>query len=734
MVNYVRAPQSAATANISVTITNDIIFHDANATMNEYYDTEYDKLGKLPTTIQGVDDWEMTFWGLAIAGNTSDITSTQFFLDMDPDGYSTQFFNSSGGTGTELPLVDGFTKSTSYFSAPDQSTFRDETLLVSHSGNLFTSPSTPTTLSERYKTMWTGGPYWWDTLNTTGYYNDFNTTSTLDFANTAIGTEGHIYDDDVENVLFFAAYGPGRYVKEFANRFRIGVKTNTTTDYRLQVCVRTEDTDTAYSNVVRLREVSKGLPQVGGNTFYFNQGEDLEWISTQHTDTQTGMVDSVVYPYVTQVQLSYPRPARFEDTDDQTTFAFIYEGKKVPELNANGAAVGTDAFSATTAEVAYDYITNKRYGMGEIVADATSGDQDQYLKYMLYDAKARCDEQLTTTDSTGNTATQSRYTFNSVVSADADKFATATKILNNMHAKYYFHNGFFKIYQDKPQTPVKVVNQSNAIDIKFRGRSSLPKINTYYVKYNNERKLFQQDIAFAELREQLNSGMPVVSQEVVMEGITNKYQAQRHARYLAETERNKQEFVEYVAGADHVYLKPGDLVHVQATTDDGKKHSGRILSLANSVVTIDANVEVDTTKSYEMIIDNAVNTTDNTFTPFTQTPVDDAVFITAAVPTANNTNQFTLLSTTGLQDINQDNGSLTAYNRQTFNLVEVTTTPSESYQVDKIYRIQSIVETGPLQYQVVAQRYDENKWANIDAGFGYGYDIEEAWATTYTET
>ena len=726
MPTFVKAPETTASSQLSVNFNTEVLFHtQASSTQAQ--------LSAL--TMSGMEDYELTWFGLAIGGNTSAITTTPFQLNIDNTGM-TRAFGASGGDGVDfdLALTKSFTQVAS--SAPSTDTRLLALVEVDYFTDNFTSA---TTLSEHYKELWIGGKGAGDTTDPN--FAAYNHSNTLNFATAPIGTGGHIHSDDVTNVLFIAFWGPGRYVKEAAKRLKIRPTSNQTTEFILQACVRTETQDTAFSEICRLRETTTGLPATTGTTFFFNQGQDTDWVTDSMRDSDTSMIDTVVYPHTSLVQLSYPRPVKFEDKDDDTTFGFIYEGKKIKALAASGATASSDAFGSTTADVAYDFISSRRYGMGEMIADistsASAGNDPQtnYLRFQLKDAKDRCEQVLTTRDSSGTTSTQSRYTFNSVLDQDANKFETLQKILNNMNAQYYFHNGYLMIYQDVPDHIVKTVNQSNCSDIRFTGRNHLPETNTFYVKYNNENKMFKQDIAFAELRDQLSTGMPVVSKEVIMQGITNKHQAERHARYLAESSRDEKEFVEYVAGADHIYTKPGDLINLTHTEDDGIKHSGRIKSLSGSVITIDSTIELDPTKSYKIFIDNGTLEGTSTLSPFNQTISDDLVFETTATVASTSTNQLTLSSTTGLRSINADHGSLTAFENQVFNLVEVDTSPTKSYQQEKIYRVQSITELAPFQYQVVAQRYDNDKWVDIDLGFDFGYSLSfNSITTSYTET
>lgn len=722
-LTFVKAPDTAGSSELAINFNTENFFYTSASSTPATLSS---------ITMSGVEDYELTWFGLAIGGNNSAITSTTFNTTIDNTGMTEAFSSIAQGVDWDLNL----SKSTTKNNVPATDSRLGAIIETDYFTFNFLSASS---MSEAYKEIWIDGKLANDTTDPN--FNAYNHTNTLNFATSTMGTGGHIFNDDVTNVLFLCFWGPGRYVKEVAKRFQIRPTSNFSVEFKLQACVRTETQDTAYSDVAGLRESTTGLPTSGGTTFFYNQGEDTEWVTDALRDSETNMIDTVVYPHTSLVQLSYPRPVKFEDKDDDTTFGFIYEGKKIRTQSGSGAISSSDTFVNTTADVAHDFITSKRYGMGEMIADisttatAVNDEQTNYLRFQLKDAKDRCEQVLTTRNSSGSTSTQSRYTFNSVLDQAANKFETLQKILNNMNAQYYFHNGYLQIYQDIPGSPVKIVNQSNCSNVHFSGRNHLPETNTFYVKYNNENKMFKQDIAFAELRDQLNTGFPVVSKEVVMQGITNKHQAERHARYLAESSRTEKEFVEYTAGADHVYTKPGDLINLTHTEDDGIKHSGRIKSISGTTVTIDSNIELDPTKSYKVFIDNGTLEGTSTLTPFNQTISDNLVFETTATVASTSINQLTFISTTGLRSINADHGDLTAFENQVINLVEIDTTPTKSFQQEKIYKVKSITEIEPFQYQVVAQRYDNEKWTEIDLGFDHGYTLSfNNLATTYQET
>lgn len=720
MATFVKAPPIPESSALGISFNNDFFFHTASSSTPATLSS---------ISINGVSDHQLVWFGLAIGGNTNLIQSTTFATTIDNTGMLEAFSNSAQGVDWDLNLSRSTTKN----NVPSTDSRLGAIIETDYATFNFLTAST---MSEAYKEIWTGGKLANDT--TDAVYDDYEHNFTLNFATSTMGTEGHIFNDDVTNVLFLTFWGPGRYVKEVAKRFQIRPTNNTDTEFVLQACVRTETEDTAYSDTARLRETLTGIPSTGGSTFFYNQGDDDAWITSDVKDTSTDMIDSVVYPHTSLVQLSYPRGQKLEDKDDDTTFGFIYQGKKIRTLEANGTIGTSDIFSNSTAEVAYDFISNKRYGLGEsfpTLDNSTSAavfdPQTNYLRHMLRDAKVRCAEQLDVEDSNGTITSQNRYTFNSVLDQPADKLQTLAKILNNMHAQYYFHNGFLKIYQDRPEKPVKVVNQSNCREFKITGRNRSPEFNAVTTKFNNERKMFKQDTTFAELRDQHNLGMPLVSKEVVMDGITNKEQARRHSTYVVETERVNNEYIEYGAGADHAYIKPGDLIYVDHTEDNGGRASGRIKSIEGGIVSLfdrldfdPGSTSTDGESRVDVYIDNGIDESDE-LRPYAQNITDNQVYVTggniqqnildvpAGQPLSAGTPkvEIRLDNMAGLKDIHNDE-STTAHQGQVINIVQRLNTIGGVNTQPKIYRVVSITETDILQYSIVAERYNTNEFKN----------------------
>jgi hypothetical protein len=332
-------------------------------------------------------------------------------------------------------------------------------------------------------------------------------------------------------------------------------------------------------------------------------------------------------------------------------------------------------------------------------------------------------------DDSGVRVPKDRYVFNGVIQDEGDKFETFSRILENCHSKFYYHNGYLRLYLDEPSEAIKLVNQSNARDIKFAGATTIPEINTIYVKFNNESKFFRQDMSFAETRELLVAGQPQSAREVITLGVTERGQAERHARWLLENEKYAKESVEYTAGADHAHVKPGDLIAVTSTDFVGENHAGRLVSIDNVTgkITLDQAIDFDVSKSYKILIDNG--STDDTL------ELVEVQLRLIGTPDTNgilSTSEVYFLAGKTTSDYGLDPIATGDYKGQIFQIINDSSAQSNYRKFT--YQVIKKVELEDLTYKILARRYNEGRWDEIDLGFGYGFVMGESWNDTYTES
>ena len=382
-------------------------------------------------------------------------------------------------------------------------------------------------------------------------------------------------------------------------------------------------------------------------------------------------------------------------------------------ITNNRTFLSSKIYHTNSAWCTWDYITDPRYGMGNMFSDTkrtndsyssvTSNQQYINLYDDLHNAGLRCDEPVR---NEAGTADIKRYTMNVNIDGDGSKMETLAQLCSNFDAKPFYHNGFLRIYQDRPKLTQGVFNQTNAMEFSYAGGSDRNRANQIFVKFNNPQKLFSQDAVYTEDRDALKPPAPIVSKDIIGYGITNKGQAIRHGRTLLAREKNNDEVVTFVTGMNATHLKPGDLISLTNSNNDEQRFGGRVSSISGTTLTLDESFEFGSGKQYKAFIQNG-----NSALPVVETTITHG-------GTASTT--CTLDSTTGLV------AHKTNHEGATVNIVET----ADNF----VYEIQRISETdNEYLYEIGCVKYDSDKFTEIDATFVSGFDFSEGFPDNYTE-
>ena len=382
-------------------------------------------------------------------------------------------------------------------------------------------------------------------------------------------------------------------------------------------------------------------------------------------------------------------------------------------ITNNRTFLSSKIYHTNSAWCTWDYITDPRYGMGNMFSDTkrtndsyssvTSNQQYINLYDDLHNAGLRCDEPVR---NEANTADIKRYSMNVSIDGDGSKMETLAQLCSNFDAKPFYHNGFLRIYQDRPKSTSGVFNQTNAMEFSYAGGSDRNRANQIFVKFNNPQKLFSQDAVYTEDRDALKPPAPIVSKDIIGFGITNKGQAIRHGRTLLAKERNNDEVITFVTGFNATHLKPGDLISVANSNNEEQRFGGRVSSISGTTLTLDESFEFEPGKQYKAFIQNG-----NSDLPVVEVTITHG---------GSASTTCTLDSTTGLV------AHKTNHAGAAINIVET----NDNF----VYEIQRISETdNEYMYEIGCVKYDEDKFSEIDATFVSGFDFAEGFPDNYTE-
>lgn len=930
MPNYIHIPiPSYAANNLKITFGEDEYYYQTR--LSTQTDANFVATTFADVNLEGFEDWEIVYFGvmwerLGNEGNYDWINIDRYGSYYDShDSNANGYFSSEPKPGYD----DAFTDSQIWPGIDTTSNLAEDEYFGHSTGSssgygVFNIDAQGRSVFGQWRgknaDRATDGNTGWEGY-TKGFYSYDGIGTAADYSNNG----GDFWSLEIPQVpapwSALYVWGPGKYVRDFVQKDLAFVKATNNREFaandysssevKFKFFMRTESLDTVYSEERTLYDSRRGVgPARLSADWPFNKGEDLPAVISDNVDTN-GIINTITYPEISQVELTYPISYKLGPENDDTEIGFIYRGRKIalpntwddtqfgvteigstavaepvivagkivfirvtsgghgymstPTVTITGGGSGAGAtataeitfgqvhyvtvddqgsgyttpievsfsggagdgaaatatiasdgtvsgitvtaggadytsapgvtiaygggssatatatitsgsvtsitvtnagsgydqptvvsfsdggiggFSAnqftgfTTTEwnnnsalCAWDFISNKRFGMGNMFKDIATTTSTQYdlITNDIYNAAQRCQQATRLAD--GTTNKEMRYSCNVVIDGNQTKLETLSQLLSNFHAKYFFHDGFMRVYQDRPERITKIVNQTNASNFNYAGSTDRTRTNTVFVKFNNPAKLFKQDVAFAEDRTALEPPAPIISKEVVGFGITSRGQAVRHGRWIIEEEAVSEQIVTYIAGFDHAFVKPGDLLLITDSAYDGVRYGGRIKKHTYANNTSSAVLEFDdpldwtpdATKAYYIYFQNGQHYLSSGTKHYPRT-------LQATVSSWNDIGGVGPKTGANLvvweyayqQDPHQRDTTRESFEGMPFVICEAGT--------ERIYRVERKVEgEHPFEYEITASTYSNTKFNNIDQGFEFGFGFETDFPGQYME-
>ena len=299
------------------------------------------------------------------------------------------------------------------------------------------------------------------------------------------------------------------------------------------------------------------------------------------------VLTNVIMNNVSQVQISIP-------TNEDVTVSFLYRGRKVTVPNEYNAAARTGhptyagwsgvwktQWTQNPAWCAYDYITNKKYGLGNIIQLSTA--QQTALLQDIFEIGLYCDNIVTDID--GNP--QPRFSLNTVIT-DGTRMQVLEQLCSVFYGTYFFKNGGLRIGYDHYTTQIDfLVNQANAGEFTKAFSSASNFINKVRLTYVEPSNFYTESIVVAEDTNSIETyGERAV--DLVAFGCTDVSQATRYATWILQSELNNIVVISYSGGIDHYDLTPGNIVEFHDSNERINRRGGRIVSQSGVNVVLDA--------------------------------------------------------------------------------------------------------------------------------------------------
>ncbi len=393
---------------------------------------------------------------------------------------------------------------------------------------------------------------------------------------------------------------------------------------------------------------------------------------------------------VIDAKLRYPNSAYFGLTADASQFSSVPRRSyhlrglrvKVP-TNYNpvtreytGAWDGLFKISWTDnpAWCFYDILTNNRYGLGDFLPPSSVD------KWALYSIGRYCDEFVPD----GDGGYEPRFTCNLYLQSREEAFKVLADMSSIFRGMAYWATGSITAVQDAPADPAYLYTPANVIDgmFNYTGSALRTRHTVALVAWNDPDDFYRQKVEYVEDAAGI-ARYGVVSTELVAFGCASRGQAHRLGKWLLFTERLQSEVVTFKAGLDGNLCRPGQIIKVADPARAGARMGGRLVSADLALATLDAPVTIAAGETY------LLSTLKADGTPQERT-------VTNAAGTHST------LSLSAAWDQVPTAGSVWVLSASN---VEAQT-----------FRVLSVVESGPSEFEVTALAHEPGKYALIENG------------------
>ena len=218
----------------------------------------------------------------------------------------------------------------------------------------------------------------------------------------------------------------------------------------------------------------------------------------------------------------------------------------------------------------YDLITNNRYGLGDYI------DPNTVDKWTLYEIAQYCDT-LVSNDRGG---LEPRFTLNHIIVSREEAYKVVNELASAFRAIAYFAFGNIYVSQDSPKVPKYLFNNSNVVEGSFVYSSSAKKARhtVALIRYNDKHNMYQPSICYVEDQFGVQRyGIREIETSAI--GCTSEAQAKRFGEWILRSELLQTETVQFTAGTEGAYLRPGDNISIYDEHRNERKLAGRTITV-----------------------------------------------------------------------------------------------------------------------------------------------------------
>ena len=261
-----------------------------------------------------------------------------------------------------------------------------------------------------------------------------------------------------------------------------------------------------------------------------------------------------------------------------------------PENYVFAGQMAAATWCSCPSMILLDLLINKRYGLGNHVAQDQSSDTATYSNLDLFSfvAASKYANKLVD-DGTGAGTEEARFSCNVNIQSPKEAFEAINDLAGVMRCMPIWSAGTVTISQDKETSPSYLFNLANVAEggFSYSGSSLKTRHSVISVSYFN-MDTREVDNEVVEDATAINK-FGVITKQIKAFACTSRNQAARLGRAVLFAEQHESETVTFGCSIDSgIIVRPGSVIEINDPVRSGARRGGRVVTATTGEITIDS--------------------------------------------------------------------------------------------------------------------------------------------------
>jgi hypothetical protein len=242
----------------------------------------------------------------------------------------------------------------------------------------------------------------------------------------------------------------------------------------------------------------------------------------------------------------------------------------------NGSFKQELEYTDNPAWILYDLLTSQRYGLGSFLQESQIDIWDLYKIGRFCDNVDDAGYFIGVSD--GNGGLEPRYSCN-ILFQEGEKIYDAISIICALfRGSIYYHNSKLNFVDDRVKKPTALFTNANVKggDFNYTNNKRDEQFNVVEVAYIDRFENFETKMELAEDQEDIRK-RGVFKTTINAMGVTSKSMAKRMAEHVIFSTIKENQSVSFIAGAESLLCRPGDLIMIEDDLKSLSSNFGKIL-------------------------------------------------------------------------------------------------------------------------------------------------------------